>query len=333
MKGEQAEWFGAPATPHVTGDLRKLKAVLNYGKRVDFRRDQQIIWVQQCHEANRRTNPDGVILSVTTVDGVDSPSAQLINKGGALFLSKSGNDRPTLATFSPYRFASDVKEEDPSAMQKMGSVASAVSTRSVTAISYGGGIMAIQGFWWLARHITWLRRPIIIPSAAFVVGLAGLTPSILGNAFLPLIQPIGAFVMQHALRLHKTLLGDPWFWFIPALLLLVGWCCCRHTQGWVPESEDVPNRYQKKIVPSPLSGPSTPPSEVTPPLRAQFYQSRDTGQCASCIIEMFTARPIKRTCSIALSIESDFPGMGSCQSSPFGPFFLRVHVYVPFGTG
>ena len=220
MKGEHEEWFGAPATPHVAGDLRLLKAVLNDGGSVAFRRDQQFIWVQRGSEAHRRANPDGAILSVIPVGGADTPSVQQINKAKALRLSKSGGDLHALASFPSYRFAPEVQEEDPYTMQKMGSVASAVSTRGVTAICYAGGIMDIQGFWWLARHITWLRDPIMIPVAVAFASLAGLTPSIMGNALLLLVQTIGAFVMQHALKLSKTWLGDPRFRFIPLILLL-----------------------------------------------------------------------------------------------------------------
>ena len=98
----------------------------------------------------------------------------------------------------------------------------------------------MQSIWWVARHIRWIRHPIMVPIAIVVAILAGAIPTIIADLVLSLGAPISKYVRNWVSRLSVSWLGDPWLWFLPIIFLLVWWIRQHGPSTYLSDSGDSP---------------------------------------------------------------------------------------------
>ena len=102
--------------------------------------------------------------------------------------------------------------------------------------------MAAQSTWWLMKHITWIRHPIVIPIVIAVLALVGVTPSSIADVRISAFTYIGGHALDVVKNLSKSWLADPWLWFLPVLAMVIWFCHSTNKLCIDPNTEDSPRR-------------------------------------------------------------------------------------------
>ena len=220
MEGDSR--FGSATRPRTTVDLKELKNCLANGSRGAFRKGPGVIWHRQGPQEHHRTNVYGAVLSAIALDGDTSDMARKIDRDKFIYLIKSGDSHQTYASFDTYKFDTPTTGACPvSAVSPTGSIVTALTTRGASALSYDGGIISMQSIWRVARHVRWLRHPIMVPIAIAVAIFAGVTPTVIADVVSSLGAPIAKFAWNWISHISLSWLGGPWLWLFPIIFTLV----------------------------------------------------------------------------------------------------------------
>ena len=145
-------WHGSADHPHTTDAIVTMKTCLMDGYRVTFREGNSSIWIRQGPENHKRTAPFGVLLSAISDSHEHSELAKRIDRGKFIYLVKIGDSRPIYA--SPHEYTLPSSDGPPCTATQAITVgpaqfilnSSALTTRTLRALSYGGGALAVQSF-------------------------------------------------------------------------------------------------------------------------------------------------------------------------------------------
>ena len=271
-----------------------MKTCLLEGYNVTFKRDARTINVRQGPESHRRTAPFGVVLSVISATPERTDLAKKIDREKFIYLIKSGEDHATYASFDQYQLPQTEPAncplpsppQAPTPQFILGSYN--LSIRTMRALSYGGGALAVQSFWWVSRNAVWLRYPILIAGAISILTFSCVTPASIAEWVMSHLKQAGGEVLRVVAQVSKTWLGDPWLWFTVCLVVLVVWwlkqpVCNRED----PESEDSPRKPPPSVPPQKKGAPNSPPP------RASVDVPTDTDQpTMPCVVPEVPPRPL-----------------------------------------
>ena len=269
------QWQGTASNPHTTDNIKLMKDCLVGGQCVAFRRNNMITWVRQGPSAHKRTAPFGVLLSVIPDKEEKSDIAKRIQRDKVIYLVKSGADHTDYVSFDQYLLPTGVKNcthpenaTTDAPVTTVAAVTTGITQNGLRALTYGGGALAAQVVWWLAKHISWLKHPIMIPIVIAIVALAGVTPTSFANACISVVKSVVQSAMSALATLSLSWLADPWFWFPPVVLLVV-WLCI-HV-----------NRQQEAVLTQPTQC-STPLKEHTNPRERFVNPTPDRVEPSRC---------------------------------------------------
>ena len=230
----QVSWHGEIDNPHTTDNIKAMKDALIDGQTVNFKEGEVVVKVKQGPEAHKRTAPFGVLLSVITAEGPKSALEKKINKEKWIYLMKSGETHVMYPSFRQYKI--DEKEEishvvnavTPSSPGRLATWSFKITSFGLQTLSYGGGVLALRSVWWASQRFPWLRHPAFLPMVVVAVTITALTPSMIAEFALTMIATVGGYIMSLVAKISTTWLGDPWFWFLPGILvvgfIISSWC-------------------------------------------------------------------------------------------------------------
>ena len=137
-------WHGSPGNPHTTENIKTTKSWLADGYRVAFR-EGGAVWARQGPEGRKRTAPFGVLLSVISDAQEHSDWAKKIDREKVIYLCKSGDNHANYASFHQYKLSAPanvhcvVNAPISGSPSRFIANATALTDRSLRALSYGGG--------------------------------------------------------------------------------------------------------------------------------------------------------------------------------------------------
>ena len=331
ISGEEM-WQGTPEVPHSTDNIYAMKSCLVDGYSVVFRRGNTTIEVRQGPEGRKRTAPFGVVLSVISDAKETGDLAKRIGRSKYIYLVKSGGDHATYASFEQYKLPKP--EACPTTQSIPGTTPSSfiissseLTTRTLRALSYGGGALAAQSFWWVSRNAVWMRYPILVPDVIATIVFSGVTPSVIADWVMGKLTTAGGHLAHVCTEVSKTWLGDPWLRITLVCCGLIFWWWCkpvRNRQG--PESEDSPRKPQEKVgnkiaIPEPpREGKRAGDIRETPQDRVADLRSTPENRVVD---------PGNDTMCPAQSTGLQKPGLASCQDALIQHRDKSGHAFCP----
>ena len=247
---EDDPWFGSATRPNTTVDLKELKTFSANGTRAVFRKGPAVIWPRQ--------GPDDHVIALED-DTIDL--YRKINRYKSIFLIKSGESHQSYASIDSYKYSSPAPSPcTTTSLAHASFVATTLTTSGASALSYGGGVILAQSIWWAARHIRWIRHPVMVQITIAIALLAGVTPTVIADAIFALSAPAVRYVWTWVSSISASWLGGPWLWLFPLMFALVWWFRYAGSPSFLSESEDSPvcARGGKSRV-SPALSPTPPP--------------------------------------------------------------------------
>ena len=194
---EGEAWHCTDANPHATDGIKLMETSLIDGHRVVSREGETAIRVRHGPEPHKRTAPFGVFLRVISVRGEQGQLAKRIGGEKWIYLIKSGEAHQTYASFRHYQLpTSDQSKQQTHPVEnhqasQFAHFSPRVAMHTLDALSYGRGIVSLQSMWWVARKISWLRHPIMIPVVVADAALAGVTPTIIADLVMTAVFYVG----------------------------------------------------------------------------------------------------------------------------------------------
>ena len=292
------QWQGTASNPHTTDDIKLMKDCLVEGQRVAFRRDNLVTWVKQGPGSHKRTAPFGVLLSVVPEKEEKGDVAKRVQRDKTIYLVKSGADHADYVSFDQYLMPSGLKNCTPPdnaianiPVSTIAAVTTGIARNGIQALAYGGGALVAQVVWWMAKHATWLKHPIMIPIVITIVALAGATPTSIANTCIAIFKYAVNTAVSAIATLSSSWLADPWFWFPPVVLLVI-WLCI-HVNRQPEADHSRPTQCQKPVKKSitPREGNDVPKLDLPEPTRCQAPHIIAAGTAGGPLTPRHCARP------------------------------------------
>ena len=151
---------------------------------------------------------------------------ELTVRSTSIWLKAGGITKLTRLSISinyPRRKCPTVQSPHGATPSSFTTASSELTTRTLRALSYGGGALAVQSFWWVSRNAVWLRYPILVPAVIATIVFSGAIPSAIDDWVLEKLTIVGGHVVHVVAQVSKTWLGDPLSWIALMCTGIIFW--------------------------------------------------------------------------------------------------------------
>ena len=165
-------WLGDDSNDMTADSLGKLKKHLSNGKLIEVQSDGEIIRLKQGPSRHANTKREGCTLSVNLIASPSSQKTDSIHSTSEIFIARTDEDHPNLATFRRYRMIMN----DPLGVETSDNPLTPMlwkSFKQFTSLSTGAFLMNYCMVY--ARHSPVLTKVCIVLAAGMVGSSLGFT--------------------------------------------------------------------------------------------------------------------------------------------------------------
>ena len=208
-------WEGSKTNPHTVLNLRAMKKVLSTGGRVVVRKELEEVIIKQGPQEHKRTEIDGLILSVTPENPAGGPLAAAIDKEQAVYIIRVGGEHETLPSVHEYRIMVPESKE----LNPVGLVGESVRRRTTVAVIASSITVAVQIAAWVARNTQFFIHPYVLPiTVGIAVFFTCSVQTVLALKWM--VQYGGWALLGLGQDLFAWWLGEEWQWAAVATIVV-----------------------------------------------------------------------------------------------------------------